>query len=418
MSVNKPFDLKLANECAHAFSKSCGVGCLVSDINGNIKDRVGYSCADCKICAAAGRNPEDCLRSQSYGMEEAERFGGKYIYFCPMGLTCFVSPILGIEGAEAKITVGPFLMVDTQDYIACDLEDQMNLSAGKLEHVKLALKDVPYIPVEKVDAMSLLLFMSVGFMNNISLANRMLETQGADSIQGQITAYIQEIKEGAETKQYPLETERALLRAVRQTNKEDANRLLNELLGHILLCSGGDFTQCKAQIYELLVLISRTAVSVGANPEKTLQTSHQYFTEINRLKNFDSLCLWLSKETSRLMDNIFNYAEMRHANAVYNSIQYINTHYSEKITLDSLSRQVHLTQTYLSRIFREETGETITAYICRIRIDRGKDLLRHKALSVADIAQMVGFEDQSYFTRVFKKQVGCSPLQYRDRHNL
>ena len=106
------FDLKLARECAQAISAACGVGCVVTDARGQLYCEEGYGCASCQLCLAAGRRPEDCVQSQIYGMAEAARFGGKYIYFCPMGLTCFVSPILEDEEVTAKLTVGPFLMVD------------------------------------------------------------------------------------------------------------------------------------------------------------------------------------------------------------------------------------------------------------------------------------------------------------------
>lgn len=57
-----------------------------------------------------------------------------------------------------------------------------------------------------------------------------------------------------------------------------------------------------------------------------------------------------------------------------------------------------------------------TAYLNRIRIDRSKELLRQKNIRLTDIAQLVGFEDQSYFTKVFKKQEGVPPLRYRESH--
>ena len=60
-----------------------------------------------------------------------------------MGLTCFVSPILGGGDIEAKITVGPFLMVERQDYIACDLEEQLGLSGETLARVVEALEPIP-----------------------------------------------------------------------------------------------------------------------------------------------------------------------------------------------------------------------------------------------------------------------------------
>lgn len=414
MAEKRAFDLRLAQECARAFSVACDVGCVVSDTVGNVIYECGYGCASCGICNAAGRRREDCVQSQIYGMTEAERFGGKYIYFCPMGLTCFVSPILGSEHSEAKITVGPFLMVDVQDYIACDLQEQMHLFGDPLNGVIQTLEHIPYIPTEKVNQMSTLLFMAVGFMNNISAANRMLETQGADAIQGQITAYIQQLKTSARPEPYPFETEQALLRAVRQANKPEAQKCLNELLGYVLFSAGGDFLQCKTRIYELLVLISRTAIDAGANPEETLTANHSYLMDINRLQDFDALCLWLTRVTNNLMDSVFDFTGTRHSNIIHQSVQYIRTHYAEKITLEEMARRVYLSPAYFSRVFKDEMNEPFSAYLNRIRIARSKELLLHRDLRLADIAMMVGFEDQSYFTKVFKKTQGITPLRYRE----
>ena len=275
MSPGKTFNMKLAQECAQAFSAAFGVGCLVTDAQGRPYYEQGYGCASCQLCHAAGRRPEECVQSQLYSMTESTRFGGKYIYFCPMGLTCFVSPILENEEATAKLTVGPFLMVDRQDYIACDLEGQMGLCGQPLQNVAALLDNIPYVPAEKVTGMSNLLFMAVGFLNNVSAANRMLESQGSAEIQGQITSYIQQVKTDSEAPPYPLETERAMLRAVRQTNKEEAQRQLNELLGYLFFSSGGDLARIKTQIYELLVLISRAAIDAGANSESILTANHR-----------------------------------------------------------------------------------------------------------------------------------------------
>ena len=416
MQQGETFDLTLARECAKAFAGACGVGCVVSDASGVVKYESGYGCASCQICHIAGRSREDCVQAHIYGMTEAERFGGKYIYFCPMGLTCFVSPILGNEHVEAKLTVGPFLMVDQQDYIACDLAEQLHLSGEPLERVSRELDRIPCIPTEKVNQMSTLLFMAVGFMNNVSAANRMLEAQGSDAIQSQITAYIQQLKSDSTPAPYPFETEQALLRSVRQANKGEAQRLLNELLGHILFSTGGDFPQAKTRIYELLVLISRTAIEAGANPEETLQANHRYLLDINQIQDFDALCLWLVRVTNNLMDSIFDFTSSRHANVIHQSVQYINTHYSERLTLEEMARRVYLSPAYFSRVFKQEIGEPFTAYLNRVRIDRSKELLLHKNIRLTDIALMVGFEDQSYFTKVFKKLEGTPPLRYRETH--
>ena len=115
------FNLTLAKECAGSFAGATELGCIVSDKSGRLLADYGYSCANCRICHLAQQSYTQCIDAQNYSMAEAERFGGKYIYYCPMGLTCFVSPIVGESGGCARITAGPFLMVEKDDYIDCEL---------------------------------------------------------------------------------------------------------------------------------------------------------------------------------------------------------------------------------------------------------------------------------------------------------
>ena len=114
------------------------------------------------------------------------------------------------------------------------------------------------------------------------------------------------------------------------------------------------------------------------------------------------------------MDSIFDFTGIRHTNVIHRTIQYLNTHYQEKITLEEAAQRVYLSPAYFSRVFKAEMGESFTAYLNRVRIEHSKELLRHKNIRLTDIAQLVGFEDQSYFTKVFKKLAGVPPLQYRN----
>ena len=414
MHRDAEFDLQLAAECATAFSISTGLGCVVSDAKGKVLHETGYGCAACKMCHRAELKQENCVQAQIYGMIEAERFGGKYIYFCPMGLTCFVSPIVGVEGSTAKITVGPFLMVERQDYIACDLMEVLQLPTPRLQAAADELQHVPVVPTEKVNQLSTLLFMAVGFMNNVSAANRMLEVQSSEAIQGQITSYIMQLKGEAAVRPYPFETERALLRAIAQIDKAEAQRLLNELFGHIFFAAGGDFEQAKSRVYELLVLISRTAISAGADPEGTLKLSHTYRQTLPQLHDIDALCFWLTGVMNHFMDSVFNFMDAKHANVIHQSVQYLNAHYAERVTLDEMAGRVYLSAAYFSRVFKKETGKTFSSYLNSVRIEHSKEMLLHQNIRLTDIALLVGFEDQSYFTKVFKKVVGMSPLKYRE----
>lgn len=414
MQQHESFDLVLAQTCAKAFSESCGVGCLVSDAFGQTFYECGYGCVSCKICQAAGRNPEDCVNAHNYGMTEAARFGGKYIYFCPMGLTCFVSPILGDEALAAKLTVGPFLMVERQDYITFEVCEQLKLDAQARQRVIDELPNIPYIPAEKVSEMSTLLFMAVGFMNNVSDTNRMLEKQGSVAMQGQITSYIQQLKAHSDPEPYPMDTERKLMQAVRHADQPEAHRLLNNLLGHIFFSTGGNLEQIKIMIYELLAIMCRTAIDGGADQEQALKSNRQFYLELNQIQDFDQLCHWMTRVVKTIMNSIFSFDGIRHVNVIHQSVHYVNTHYSQKITLEDLAQRVYLSPSYFGRVFKKETGESFSTYLNRIRIERSMELLRQKSIRLTDVAQMVGFEDQSYFCRVFKKMVGMTPTLYRD----
>jgi len=169
------FDHQLAIDCAHSFHVSTGLGCTVSDTCGKIIFEEGPGFTRCPLAGFAGCSRDKCTRSHIYGMNEAERFGGKYIYFCPLGLTCFVSPIIGDEGTAAKITAGPFIMVEKQDFIDCELTESLHLNGESLQKCVASLDAIPFVPPAKATELSNLLFMAVGFMNNVSAEKNLLE---------------------------------------------------------------------------------------------------------------------------------------------------------------------------------------------------------------------------------------------------
>lgn len=410
--AGEPFDLTLARECAGAFFGATGLGCVVSDREGSLLAQYGYSCGECRICRLAGRPQSQCVSAQNYSMAEAERFGGKYIYYCPMGLTCFVSPILGEVSSSARITAGPLLMVEREDYMDCEVTgfppEQRQAIAAELERI-------PVVDTARVTNLSTLLFMAVGFMNKVSVSNRLLEAQSSDAIQGQISTYILQLKNEELPPPYPFAAEKAFLKSIQGNDRRESQRLLNELLGHILFLTGQDLELVKSRAGELLALTGRAAVDAGADAAATLRLCHENRLRIDQSPDIEEMCRWLSQTVNRMMDSIFRYADARHAHAIHLCTQYIETHYYERITLEQLAAMVYLSPPYLSRVFRQETGATFHNYLTGVRISKAKTLLQHDDLRVTDIAAAVGFDDQSYFTKVFRRMVGTTPLRYRSQ---
>lgn len=406
---------ELAKQCTQAFSVSTGLGCMLSDRTGALLAQHGYSCERCALCEVGGVERQRCVEAHIYSMNQAERFGGKYIYYCPMGLTCFVSPIVGEEGIRGKITVGPFTMVEKEEFWEIDLKEKAGLTAKALEEARRILEQIPFVEPQRVTQLSQLLFFTVSFLNDFSAESRMLAADRSEELQGQITSYILELKQEKEPPPYPFETERALLESVARQDSEEAQRLLSRLLGAILFSCGRDLELLKSRIAEVLTLISRTAVDHGADPQHTLRLSHEYRRTLTGFSTVESLCSWLSEAVARYMQSLFRFSGAKHAKVILFCTQYIGENYSRKITLEGLANMVYLSPAYLSRVFKQETGMNFNQYLNRVRIQKAQELLRVREIRMTDISLLVGFEDQSYFTRVFRRVTGMLPRVYRER---
>lgn len=93
--------------------------------------------------------------------------------------------------------------------------------------------------------------------------------------------------------------------------------------------------------------------------------------------------------------------------------QIIQERYNTSLTLEEISAELGLNHTYFSNIFKKETGMNVSVYITQLRIEQSKKLLSSTQMSIAEIAEMVGYNDEKYFLRRFKKEVGITLGEYR-----
>ena len=94
---------------------------------------------------------------------------------------------------------------------------------------------------------------------------------------------------------------------------------------------------------------------------------------------------------------------------------YIRENYATVGSLDDIAKTFYLDKCYLSRIFKRSTGYTITEFTNIQRIQQAQRLLEDSQLPVAEVSHQIGYENVTYFNRVFKKYVETSPLQYRKK---
>lgn len=96
--------------------------------------------------------------------------------------------------------------------------------------------------------------------------------------------------------------------------------------------------------------------------------------------------------------------------------EYLQENYTQRITLNSAAALVYLTPTYLSKLFAEVEGMGFSEYLSALRIQHAKEALLDYHRRIYEIAAQVGYQDVKHFMKVFKKQVGMTPREYRESH--
>lgn len=97
------------------------------------------------------------------------------------------------------------------------------------------------------------------------------------------------------------------------------------------------------------------------------------------------------------------------------AIRYIKEHYTQDICQSDVAEYVNVAPEHLSRVFNNEVGNSIPAYITALRIERSKDLLANSNLKIFEVAKKVGFKDSRYFGQIFKRYVEITPTEYRSK---
>jgi len=409
-----------AIDLAETYKAATGIDCFVINNKGHKISRDGTVSSYCPFCSRlntiTGKQP-DCRQSHLYGAYQSERFGGSYIYFCPVSLLHWASPLMEEGLMTGALIAGPALIIDPEE-LKEELEKKYNRQIPDSEEFRNDLSSIPVLTTERAKALAEMLLVSATYLTegqNYKLASK---KESMDQ-QAQIAEYIQYIKqmEHSETEisQYPIDKERELLHLIQTGDSSEARRVLNEILGAVFFSSGGNFDVVKARVMELLVLLSRAAVEGGADAEQIFGMNYNYLKEINHYNSIEGIAGWLSRVIIRFSDLVFDLRDVKHADAIYQCIQYINRNYSEKITLDEVASSVYLSPAYFSKIFKEEMKCNFNTYLNQVRINKSKNLLMNSKFSLVEIAGMVGYEDQSYFTKVFKKMTGLSPGKYREK---
>jgi two-component system response regulator YesN len=163
-------------------------------------------------------------------------------------------------------------------------------------------------------------------------------------------------------------------------------------------------------------LIGNIFSSYGLFLENNVQikNNEQYHQQIQISENVRGVMNLLLDFTSKVIGVI---QQMRYTNSrllINRALNYIDYHYDEKISLDDVAQNIHLSKHYLCNAFKKATGENMSLYINKLRIEKAKRLLLESDGKIKEIFEEVGYSNQQYFSKVFKRITGMTVMEYKE----
>jgi len=212
---------------------------------------------------------------------------------------------------------------------------------------------------------------------------------------------------------FSIEVESQLSVKILSCDKEGAFQILDELLEDIIEHKFVNPIIMKARLIEIITTIVKVGLEAGAEQEKLGILSGRFVQEVLKSDTILDLRNQMREVISGVIEEIAQGRKHMNLQVFEEAIEYINDNFDKDITLEDVSRHVYISPYYFSHEFKKFTGMNFIEYLTKTRIKEAKKLLLTTDLSIGEISNRVGYEDPSYFGRVFKNLEGIPPSKFK-----
>ncbi|NHN29038.1 helix-turn-helix domain-containing protein [Paenibacillus agricola] len=176
----------------------------------------------------------------------------------------------------------------------------------------------------------------------------------------------------------------------------------------------GNITVARGLLAEVCLSAARYYYHVTGDELGMGKSNNQLLKEMNRLGSLKELSDYVTELVAQICMKLE--ARKKGYSLLVNKIlKHIHEHFAEAVTLTSVSTFFDISPVYLSRLLRAETGENFVDILCKARIKAAKRLLEDPKCKVNEVGEKVGYNEYAYFYQVFKRMVGCSPKEYKNK---
>jgi AraC-like DNA-binding protein/ligand-binding sensor protein len=340
-----------------------------------------------------------CSKMHLDAIQEARKLGGSYLYTCPIGFFFWTSPFFSGERFAGALMSSGILAADRQ----LALDRMFKVCKGDVSHAEISgyLDDIPEKSNEDAKVLAQMMMLCA---EQISYRDSRLDDSAGSGGKQSLMNY---------QPNFP-DQERSLIASLRRGDSAEAQAIMRELLDGISTASDGNIDRLKLKAIELVVLLSRTGAN-SENSEELVEANNRYLKRIEDAKTVEEVTGHMRLILDQMAGKLFSFQGIRHASALRKAERFIWENYHRKISLKEIADVSGLSAPYFSTIFKEEMGENLSTYLNRLRVEKASSMLRETELPINGISAACGFEDQSWFSKIFKHYTGYSPCQYREQ---
>jgi AraC-like DNA-binding protein len=221
-----------------------------------------------------------------------------------------------------------------------------------------------------------------------------------------------ELEQGKSESNYPFVLEREIIQLIRTGQQQEAEQSIEAFLNS-MLDRGAKEIDVQQGMLQLLGSILHAVRASGMDPGRVFHSVNLY-EQLTQIREPKKVLDWFNRTIIRtFIHELEERSDAQLKKVVETAMIYLQKNYMKDISLDSCADHTGLNSVVLSKLFKQVTGKNFIDYLTELRIEKAKELLRETDLKITDVAAEVGYQ-QTYFNRIFKKQEGITPTQYRD----
>ena len=400
-----------------AFSRLTGVPVTYYSDSGSIVSEWSSETKICNKFPIYSKPRSKCRSLLNFAGSFSAGLGEPYIFFCRAGLSNMAFPLMANGTAAGYFIAGPFVMKKLKSGSIASFVEMNAMDDNELADIIDFAGTIPVYSTDGISDLSILFYNSVVPVLRSSGDYQTAKKNFDDQVT--LGGMIRKSKRDRLSSTFPTELTDELINAIISGKTVQAEKISNQILERLYVICLGDLDEIKT----MTLWITATIIKNFASEERFSfgefgEMDMDIINRINEASSTDELSETFRSLIKRISVDLVSSVYPGASPLVARSLRYIKSNYTHKIKLSDIASELHVNPSYFSALFSQEMGRSFTDYILELRVNRARDLLKNTNMDIVDVAASSGFENQSYFTKIFRKITGLTPRHYRQNYMI